>query len=119
MSRIKSTTIFDSLTSIIDTINLERDPAVRLASFAYLADKFNERVLPERDKAAYEARKKYAAFDVAEVAACDPKNVYYWSGRHVRHTGEEPRWRTERTDMSGAIDLTKRLGIYRRVEGSE
>jgi hypothetical protein len=111
--RIKSTTVYDGLTTLIDTINLEPDPAIRLASFMYLSEKYRELVIPERDKAAYDARVKYAAADVARISGSDKQDVYYWTKRHCERTGAERINRREIADVSDAIDLTKRLGIHR------
>lgn len=114
MARIKSTTVYDLLTSLIDTINLEPDPAIRLASFMYLSEKYRELVIPERDKAAYDARLRYAAEDVARITGSDKQDIYYWTKRHCERTGAERINRRELADVSGAIDLSTRLGIRRR-----
>lgn len=109
--RIKSTTVYDSLTSLIDTINLEPDPAIRLASFTYLAEKYRELVIPERDKAAYEARTRYAASDVSRITGSDKQDIYYWTKRHCERTGEPRINRREIADVSDAIDLSTRIGV--------
>jgi hypothetical protein len=102
MGKVKSVQVFDLLTRLVDTINLEPDPAIRLSSFMYLADKYREMVLPERDRAAYDARARYAAADAADISGSDIIDIYRWAGEHRRRTDAPKLGRRPRIDLDNA-----------------
>lgn len=102
---VNSRAVYDSLTNVIDTINLEPDPLLRLALFAYLADLHRTRVLPERNRAAYEARERYSTRNIAAVTGHQGAQVYNWAGIHrSRNKLPQLRRRSEQ-DVSEAIDI--------------
>jgi hypothetical protein len=113
MDITRPSAVYDGLRTIIDTIEMDPDPAVRLAAFMYLAEKYRETVIPARDKAAYEARSLYSAADVATIARCSTEDVYYWCERYIESTGAPRLGRNARVDVSNVIDITKRIGVYR------
>ena len=111
---IKPSAVYDALRTLIDTIETNPDPAVRLAAYLYLGEKYTELVPRARDAAVYEARKKYAVADLCEVAGCSKNEVYEWTANHVRRTGAPMIGRNHRVNLDRVIDLTKDLGVYRR-----
>jgi hypothetical protein len=113
MDVTRPSAVYDGLRTIIDTIEMDPDPAVRLAAFMYLAEKYRETVIPARDKAAYQARALYSADDVATIARCTTQDVYYWCERHIDSTGAPRLGRNARVDISNVIDITKRIGVHR------
>ena len=111
MVAVNSRTVYDSVRQLVDVIQMEPDPAVRLHHFAYLQDLWDSVVSPARDKAAYDARSKYPVSRVQEISECDPSSVFYWATRHQKKTGAPPLRRRNAVDLDGAIDLT---GLARR-----
>jgi hypothetical protein len=102
---VNSRAVYDSLTSLLDTINLEPDPLMRLALFAYLADLHQTRVLGERNRAAYEARQRYSTRNIAAVTGHQGSQIYNWAGTHrTRNKLPQLRRRSDQ-DVSGAIDI--------------
>lgn len=114
MQSVKPSFVYDALQSLIDTIEMQPDPAARLAAYTYLAEKFEERVLKSRDKAAYEARLQYAAADISDVCGSDVREVYYWADRHRVRSGLPPIKRRQRQDVSAARSIVDVLGVDRR-----
>jgi hypothetical protein len=103
---VKSVAVYDALISLIDTINHEPDPLMRLTLFSYLAGLYDTRVLPERDKAAYESRERYTIDNIEQVSGSDKKQVYYWASRHQQRKAQPPLKRRYPQDVSGAADIT-------------
>ena len=114
--QVKSTAVYDALIALLDTIAHEPDPMNRLALFQYLTQQYEERVLPARDKAAYDARTRYAIRDIERATGCEPKQVYYWASRYQSRNAAPPLKRRERQDLSGAVELHEVLS--RRRQGS-
>lgn len=107
MSRVNAS-VHDQVTAIIDTIDSTIDPADRLAAYRYLESLYQQRIIPARDRAAYEARLKVTADDLA--AACDvtAANIYYWSDRHRLRAGLGKVPRRTRAQLDAAKDLNAR-----------
>ena len=103
---VNSTAVYDALIKLIDTINQEPDPLLRLTLFSYLSGLYDSRVLPERDKAAYESRERYTIDNIEQVSGSDKKQVYYWASRHQQRNGQPRLKRRYQQDVSDAADLT-------------
>lgn len=101
--KVKSTAVYDALIHLLDTINSEPDPLLRLALFSYLSDLHVTRVLPERNRAAYEARDRYAMRNITEVTGSQPEQVYAWAGDHRARTGAPIIKRRPAQDVSDAV----------------
>jgi hypothetical protein len=114
VTTVKSNAVYDAIVNLLDTIAAEPDPLNRLVLFQYLGRQYAERVLPERDRATYEARQRYTSQDIAATMGVPPVQVYYWANRHREKTGAPMLPRQQPQDVSGAIDLSARLGIERR-----
>ena len=97
--------VHDLLSTIIDTIEALSDPVTRLDAYQYLDKQMAQRVVPERDRAAYEARERYPARVIVERASVDVSSVYYWADRHRLRTGAERVSRRARPELDTAIDL--------------
>jgi hypothetical protein len=106
---IKSAAVYDALIALLDTIAQEQDALQRLDLFQYLATQYEKRVIPARDRAAYEARLQHAVSDICERVPVDRRSVYYWSERHMHNAGAAPMKRRERQDVSSAIDISDRV----------
>jgi hypothetical protein len=102
-SKVNSTAVYDALISLIDTINHEQDPLLRLSLFSYLAGLYEERVLPERNRAAYDARTLYAVSDITAVTGSEPKQVYFWASTHQQRKALPPLKRRYPQDVSDAV----------------
>lgn len=111
MAVITSHTVHDLLQALVDTIDQEPDPAIRLHHYAYLGDDWKRLVIPHRDACAYDARLRYSVNDVARIAQMDIHTVIDWYRRHRENTGAPAapvhRWPL----IEGAIDLS---GLTRR-----
>jgi len=103
---VNSTAVYDALIKLIDTINQEPDPLLRLTLFSYLSGLYDSRVLPERDKAAYESRERYTIDNIEQVSGSDKKQVYYWASRHQQRNDQPRLKRRYQQDVSGAADIT-------------
>ena len=110
MAALTSTTVHDLVQALVDTINNEPDPAARLRHYAYLGDEWKRLVVPNRDRATYEARLRYSVADLARIARIDPGTVIAWYRNHREATGAPaaPIHRFPRID--GSIDLTGLTG---------
>jgi hypothetical protein len=102
---VKSAAVYDALVNLIDTINHEPDPLLRLTLFSYLAGLYETRVLPERDRSAYEARERYSIDNITQVSGSEPKQVYYWASRHQQRKDKPPLKRRYQQDVSGAVEV--------------
>lgn len=108
---VNSSAVYDGLVSLIDTINQERDPLLRLALFSYLADLYEKRVLTERNACAYEARQRYAMENITQVTGSEPKQVYFWADTHRKRNALPTLPRRLPQDVSGAVEIAS---AYRR-----
>lgn len=97
--------VHDLLTTIIDTIEAHDDPVSRLDAYQYLYRQIGQRVVPERDRAAYEARERYPARVIIERCDVDPSSIYYWADRHRVRTGADRVSRRSRPELDTAVDL--------------
>lgn len=100
--------IHDLITTIVDSIEAEPDPATRLAAYQFLDRQFDQRIIPERDRTAYEARTRFPANVIADRCGVDTASIYYWADRHRLRTGAGKVSRRTRTDLDAAIDLNTR-----------
>jgi hypothetical protein len=105
--------VFDSFQSLIDQIDQQSDPAVRLACYTYLLDLVQQRAVRGRDGAAYDARTKYPVRDIGDIAGSDPSDVYYWAQRHKTRNGLPALGRRYPQDLTKAKDITQALGVSR------
>lgn len=104
--RVNSSGTYDALIHLIDTVNSEPDPLGRLALYVYLTKEFRLRVLRERDRAAYEARLRYATYDIADTLVVDSKQILNWAGQHQRRVGAPKLGKRWRQDLSDVIDVS-------------
>lgn len=108
--------IHDALVSILDSIEMESDPMLKVAGYAYLQREFRSLFTPARDRAAYLARQTNNAFDIADVAGTGYKEIYNWSLGHSLRTGDPAPPRRHRHDVSHAIRLAVDAGLRKPVE---
>jgi hypothetical protein len=113
MEMVKPSFVFDALRSLMDQIEAQTDPAVRLACYSYLLQDLRSQAVTGRDRAAYEARQRYSADDLAEVCGSDRQDIYYWSNQHRYRNDLPPLKRRYRDDLSNARDVMQALGVAR------
>jgi hypothetical protein len=104
MSRV-NVALHDLITTIVDSIELDPDPANRLAAYRFLDQQIEQRIVPERDKAAYEARVRFPAHVIADRTGADPSSIYYWADRHRLRTGAGRVSRRARPDLDEAREI--------------
>ncbi len=110
----KPSFVSDALLSVMDDIERLADPAVRLAAYAHLLDEVRSRVLPARDRTAYEARRVYLQKDIQRISGSDAKEVYYWCDRDVKANRlDRLPPRRDKDDLSDAIDIRDALALDR------
>lgn len=103
--KVNSTAVYDALIHLLDTINGEPDPLLRLSLFAYLSNLHTKHVLPERDRAAYEARDAYSMKNITDVTGSQPEQIWGWAGRHrKRHNLPVIKYRYAQ-DVSDAVNI--------------
>jgi hypothetical protein len=113
METTRPSFVFDSLQSVIDQIEQQDDPAVRLACYTYFLEQVEDRVVKARDAAAYRAREKYPVRDIGAIAGSDPSDVYYWAQRHRNRYSLPTLPRRYPQDISHARSITDALGVSR------
>ena len=107
MSRVNAL-VHDQVTAIIDTIDSTTDPTDRLVAYKYLERLYQQRIIPARDRAAYEARLRVLAEDLAAACEVPLPNIYYWSDRHRLRAGLGKVPRKTRAQLDNARDLNAR-----------
>lgn len=62
-------------------------------------------VVPARDEATYESRRRYSRADLAKITGYAENILVYWADRHRTRTHAPALGRVERRDLSTALDL--------------
>lgn len=99
---------FDALIDLADNVNRTPDIAARLSTLVRINEEWKRVIIPARDKAAYEARQKYALEDLVTLTGHSQTAITYWMMQHRHRTGAPKIGRHQRIDLSGAIDLSHR-----------
>jgi hypothetical protein len=113
MVQRKPSAVFDKLLELINLIEAQPDPLARLAAYSYLSEEYRKKVIPSRDKAAYEARLQYIGSDISSLAGIEVKDVYRYADQHRERSGSPRIPKTQRTDLSHARQLVAALGVER------
>jgi hypothetical protein len=108
-----SSAVQDVITNAIDTILVMPDSAVRFAAFVYMREEFLNRVSRERNRAAYEARLEYSGLDLADIADCDPHDVYRWSVTYARDNRLPIPRKVDRLGLNEATVIAHAVGVYK------
>lgn len=94
---VREVDIHDRVMSLIDLLNSEPDPAVRLTLYAIAKRDALATLTEQRNATAYQARQKYALHDLCELLGDHHRNITRWVRQHRERTGAppippRPRW---------------------------
>lgn len=107
MSRV-NVVLHDLVTTILDTIDAHSDPAERLAAYQFLDKQYEQRIIANRDRTAYEARSEVKADVLADKCGVRAATIYYWADRHRVRSGAPKVVVKRRPGIDTATDLAAR-----------
>lgn len=116
---VREVDIHDRIMSLIDLLNSEPDPAVRLALYAVAKRDALATLTEQRNATAYEARSRYALHDLCGILGDHHRNVTRWVRQHRERTGAPaipPRQRWTGETIHDLSRLPKEAA--RRLTGS-
>jgi hypothetical protein len=112
---IRRSSVDEAITNLIDLIESQRDPVVRLAHYTHAHERVLRELVAGRNEAAYASREKATIEQIASAVGSEPRNVSFWSIRHANLNGLPAPRRHDRADLSGAVEILASEGLRRPI----